>query len=352
MRQIEKGAARALADRGGKVRDYTITYRRLDDSRASTGHAEERLGRRNARTAAEDPNAVGYIGQYNSSVSKVTIPILNRAGIAQVSPSNSYNGLTVSGPGTTRGEPDRYYPTGRRTYARLLPNDVVQGRALAAAAREDGCASVEVFNSMTVYSRGLAQLTVSAARRLGLKVRASRSYDPQAPSYRSLARRVKARCVVQTAEIESNAVQLMKDVTAARQRTRFYGGDGVCLDPGYGDWRSARKTVAPRFRCTIANIHAPSVYGYEAMSLLLDSIQRAADSGGGSPPYQSPGLRTAQAGQVTREKVVAALFATRDRQSPIGTYSIDANGDTTLTDFGLYRISGKRLRFDRVIRAQ
>jgi hypothetical protein len=43
--------------------------------------------------------------------------------------------------------------------------------------------------------------------------------------------------------------------------------------------------------------------------------------------------------------VIAALFSIRDRQSVLGTYSIDPFGDTTLRSFGIYRISRGRLRW-------
>ena len=59
------------------------------------------------------------------------------------------------------------------------------------------------------------------------------------------------------------------------------------------------------------------IYGYEAMALALDAINR------GGP---------------TREGAVRAFFATRDRDSVLGRYSIDENGDTTLTQYGVYRI--------------
>jgi branched-chain amino acid transport system substrate-binding protein len=382
---IENGAKLALAQRGGKVGDYTVTYRILDDSRASTGAADEARGERNARTAADDPTAVGYIGAYNSAISKVSIPVLNRAGIAQVSPSNTYNGLTKNAPGSVQGEPDKYYPTGRRTYARVLPNDTVQAGALVAAARKHRCKSVHVFNSRTIYSAGLARNIELAAAKAGLEVKANRAYDPRAANYRSLARKVKAPCVIQTGEIESNGVQLLKDVGGARKRAKLFGGDGVCL----GDTAAARSgglpsKVARRFRCTIAalepgafgadgrrffkdystryrvrNPDPYAIYGYESMALLLDSIQQAIASGGGGgggdPGYQSPLRRqtvhAAATGELTRAKVVSALFTTKDRRSVLGTYSIDPNGDTTLTDYGLYRIVRGQLAFDRTVKA-
>jgi branched-chain amino acid transport system substrate-binding protein len=367
---IERGATMALAERSGRAGGRTIVFKRLDDSLKSTGAADEQRGQQNARRAADDPSTIGFIGAYNSAISKVEIPILNRAGIAQVSPSNTYNGLTVGGPGSEPGEPDKYYPTGRRTYARVQPNDVVQGAALATAALEAKCSSIEIFNSKTVYSSGLAATTSRAAERLGIRVRANRSYDPRAANYRSLARRVKAPCVVQTGEIESNAVQLLKDVGAARRKARLFGGDGTALDETA---RTLPRSVASRFRCTIAAL-APkafpppgqqffaryssrynekypdpyAIYGYESMALLLDAIERASAPPPSGGPYQDPNAR----GQVTREKVVAELFAARDRDGVLGRYRIDANGDTTLTDYGLYRVASKRLRFDRVVRVQ
>ena len=64
----------------------------------------------------------------------MTIPILNKGGLAQISPANTYVGLTTDEPGSEQGEPDKYYPTGERTYARIVPKDTIQGAALATAA--------------------------------------------------------------------------------------------------------------------------------------------------------------------------------------------------------------------------
>jgi branched-chain amino acid transport system substrate-binding protein len=69
------------------------------------------------------------------------------------------------------------------------------------------------------------------------------------------------------------------------------------------------------------------LYGYEAMRLALD----AAASG-------------------TREGAIDAVFATRDRDSVLGRYSIDGKGDTTLSTYGVYRIApGGALVFDHAV---
>jgi branched-chain amino acid transport system substrate-binding protein len=66
------------------------------------------------------------------------------------------------------------------------------------------------------------------------------------------------------------------------------------------------------------------------MSLMLNAISRATDDG-----------RHA----AERAKVVKAIFATRDRQSVLGPYGIDANGDTTARTFGVWTIGDGKLRF-------
>src|SRR5438067_5556975 len=195
---IENGARLALQSRGGKVGKYTITYKALDDSLASTGAADEGKGAQNARTAVQDKSAIGYIGEYNSGISKVTIPILNKAGITQISPANTYVGLTSTAPGHEPGEPDKYYPTGKRTYARVVPKDTIQAAALVTAAKQDGCTSIHVFNSKTTYSAGLARNIGLAAPKAAVKIEGSDAYDPKAANYRSLVANVKAACVLET----------------------------------------------------------------------------------------------------------------------------------------------------------
>jgi branched-chain amino acid transport system substrate-binding protein len=62
--------------------------------------------------------------------------------------------------------------------------------------------------------------------------------------------------------------------------------------------------------------------------------------------------RASAKGALTRKAVVDAVFSTKNRNSVLGTYSIDKNGDTSLTDYGLYKIVSGKLTFDKVIKAQ
>jgi len=75
-----------------------------------------------------------------------------------------------------------------------------------------------------------------------------------------------------------------------------------------------------------------AIYGYEAMRLALDAIERS--------------------GTGEKADILKALFETKDRESVLGTYSIDENGDTTLSDYGVYTVEDGELVFDRTIQAQ
>ncbi|MBA3302002.1 MAG: branched-chain amino acid ABC transporter substrate-binding protein [Thermoleophilaceae bacterium] len=355
---IENGAKIALQQVGGKVGKYTIDYKPLDDSIASSGAADEGKAAQNARKAVQDKTTITYLGEYNSGISKVTIPILNKAGIPQISPANTYVGLTTDEPGSETGEPDKYYPTKKRTYARVVPKDTIQGAALAAAAKEDGCKAVTIWNSKTTYSAGLARNVEMSLKDLGISVDDNEGIDPKAPNYRSLAAKIKSDCFIFTGEIESNGIQALKDGASAGSVQFLYGGDGVVLKDTADPKKGLPANIASKFKGTIATLDPEAfnedgkkffadyekaynettpdpyaIYGYESMALALDAIKRA-----GEP--------------VSRQKVVDAVLSTKGRDSVLGTYDIDENGDTTLTDYGLYKIENGELVFDKVLKAK
>src|SRR6186997_893218 len=116
---------------GQKVGDFTIKYFDLDDSSAANnGDWDGAVEQQNANKAAADPDAMVYIGTYNSGAAKLAVPILNQACLVMLSPANSYPGLTKAVEGVTQpGEPDSYYPAGYRSYARVIATDDNQGGA-------------------------------------------------------------------------------------------------------------------------------------------------------------------------------------------------------------------------------
>jgi branched-chain amino acid transport system substrate-binding protein len=358
---VQNGIKLALDQAGGKAGNFTVKYTPLDDSTAQAGAWTPEATQANARKAAQDSNVGGYIGEFNSGASAISIPILNEAGVPQVSPANTAVGLTVKGPGSTPGEPDKYYPSGTRTYARIVPKDTIQAAALVTVMKQDKCTKVEMANDKEVYGAGLAGNIQIAAKAQGLDIIANDAIDKNAPNYRSLASKAKgagADCFVYSGITANNGVQLFKDFAAALPDAKLYGPDGVA-ESGFYNTKDGGvpANVAKRVTVTVATLPpdeyppegqkffddfkakygggAPdpySIYGYEAMNLVLDSIKRSN----------------------TGEKadIVKALFSTKDKSSVLGTYSIDSNGDTSLTDYGAYNIANNALKFRQTIKAK
>jgi branched-chain amino acid transport system substrate-binding protein len=76
---------------------------------------------------------------------------------------------------------------------------------------------------------------------------------------------------------------------------------------------------------------AIALYGYEAMAVVLDAIRRAGGHGN------------------DRAKLIKELLDTRNRQSVLGTYSLDRNGDSTAKVYGAWRVEAGRASFARVL---
>ena len=225
---VISGEKLALKNADNKVGKYTIKYVSLDDSTAQNpGTADEAQTASNARKAVQDKSTIFYLGEFNSGGTKVSLPILNKANIPQISPSNTYVGLTTDKPGSEAGEPEKYYPAQKRTYARVVPADDIQAAALVTTMKEDGCTSVHIFNDKTTYGAGLGRNIELAAEAQNLKVEGNDGTDRNAPNYRSLAAKVKSDCFVGSGVTGENYVQVFKDVAAANPTVKLYGPDGV-----------------------------------------------------------------------------------------------------------------------------
>lgn len=356
---VINGEKLALDEVGGKVGKYSIKYVSLDDSTAQNpGTADEGKTAQNARQAVRDKSTIFYLGEFNSGGTKVSLPILNKAGIPQISPSNTYIGLTTDEPGSEPGEPDKYYPTGKRTYARVVPRDKIQGAALVSVMKEDGCKTATLWNDKSVYGAGLARNIKQSAEAGGLTIENEQGTDKNSPNYRAIASKVKSDCFVWAGVTGENGVQVYKDVASANKTVKLYGPDGV-TEEAFSNPKEGGipASVGARTKTTVATLGAEdlpgsapiiekfkqtyntdtvdpyAIYGYETMALALDALKRAGDKAN------------------DRDAVIEALLSTKDRESVLGTYSIDANGDTTLTDYGLYVIKDGLPTYSKKIEA-
>jgi branched-chain amino acid transport system substrate-binding protein len=357
------GIKLALDQAGGKAGDVSVKYTSLDDSTAQAGTWTPEATQANARKVAGDDAAVAYIGEFNSGASAVSIPILNEVPIAQISPANTAVGLTSDEPGADKGEPEKYYPTGERHYLRIVPKDTIQGAALATVMKKDGCTTTYILNDKEVYGAGLARNIEAAAKAQGLEVAGNEGIDPKAPNFRSQASTIAdagADCFVFSGITANGAVQLYKDVSAAVPDAKLYGPDGVA-ESGFADPKEGGipADVASKVKVTVATLSPDeypeegqkffsdfeaeygepnpdpyAIYGYEAMKLVLDTCEELGPD------------------CTDRQAMIEALFNTKGRESVLGTYDIDENGDTTLTDYGVYSIEGGELQFDETVKAE
>ena len=73
-RRCVGGARLALAEVHGRIGEYRIVLRSLDDSTAKRGDWDPGQTTINARLAMLDPTTIGYIGEFNSGASAISIP--------------------------------------------------------------------------------------------------------------------------------------------------------------------------------------------------------------------------------------------------------------------------------------
>jgi branched-chain amino acid transport system substrate-binding protein len=361
--KLVNGIELALDQAGGKAGNITVNYVSLDDATPQAGSWTPEATAANARKVAQDDSAVAYIGEFNSGATAISLPILNEAGVPQISPANSAVGLTQEGSSAEPGEPDKYYPSGTRTFARIVPTDAVQGAGMAQRMKDEGCTSAFIANDKEVYGAGLADNIARAAEGLGFEIAANEAIDPKAPNYRSLAGRMAssgADCFAYAGITANNAVQLFKDIAAGNPDAKVLMGSDAVAEPAFTDPAEGGlpPDVAKRVTVTAVGL-APedyppagqkffedyeaeygsgdpgqyAIFGYEAMSLALDAIERAGDGG------------------TDRAAVLEQIMGTKDRESVIGTYDITETGDITLTNYGVYGIEDGRLKYIQAVEA-
>ncbi len=340
---LVEGMRLALAQAGYRAGPFSVQYTALDDSGGPGGWDADQTAA-NARKAAGDPHAVYYIGEFDDDASKVSMPILNEAGISQVSPANTYVGLTTSAP----GEPQANSPTDTRTFLRIVPSDSVQAAAILLAMSEVGCTRSAVVDDQEPYGTGLAALIGAEKALYSMNVVSVTGVDPNPRARRAYATSVRAQrpdCFVLAGAASPSLVKLTAALHAARPTAKIFAPGAMCS----GSWTNPKDggvapSVGRMIECTaitrpvraypggkafLAAYRArygaarPSPYailGYEAMKLGLSTVAGLGAGGDG------------------KSAVRTALFSISRRRSVLGTYGFDKNGDTTLRSYGLYKV--------------
>ncbi len=335
--QITEAIRVLLEDANYKAGDLNIGYQSCDDSTAQAGKWDSGKCSTNAQAYAGNDKVVAVIGTFNSGCAGIIIPVLNQApggGLAMVSPANTYVCLTEGGPGCDATEPDKYYPSGSRNYARVVPHDAYQGAAMAEFAKEQGVTSIYVLNDKEAYGLGVATNFKNAAEHVGIKIAGFAAWDGKAASYEALMRKIGttgADAIFLGGLIDENGAQLIKDKVSVLGKNdgkvKLFAPDGFTTQQTIDEagassagmfmsvagvpidqFAGTGKTFADAFKAKIGGkpVDPYAIYGAQAAQVVLDAIGRSDGS---------------------RASVIEQVFATDVKDGYIGSFTINAGGD-------------------------
>jgi branched-chain amino acid transport system substrate-binding protein len=330
----------AVEERDGQVAGFSIELVVLDDG-TETGQWDPDLEAANAQQAIADPQVVAYIGPLNSGAAKVSIPITNQANLVQISPTNTWPGLTKVG--FAPGEPGIFYPTGRRTYFRTCPTDEFQAPAAAQWADSLGFRSVYILDDGEAYGKGLADLFEETAYELGLEVLGHITIDKMADDYEEVLEQVALTApdlVYFGGYTPNGAPILVRQMREMGLAASFMGPDAIVDSAFIAEAGDAAEGVyatlvgvppsgwmegtvadfAARYRERFgAEPEAFSHFAYDAASAMLTAIEKAATN--------------------DRRAILNAMTTLGEIEGVAGRFTFDINGDTTITT-----VSGSEVR--------
>lgn len=329
------GIKMAFDEVGWKAAGLKIVYEDWDDATAKAGAWDPVQVANNADRAIKDPNVMVVIGHYNSGAAMISMPKLNQANLLMISPANTWPGLTKPGKGDP-GEPEKYRPSGKVNYTRVVPADDIQAAVGAKWTAELGAKKVYILDDREVYGKGIADLYERACADYGIEVLGHEGIDPKQQEYKALMTSIKAKSpdlIYFGGTTQSNGGQLVKDAAAVGLKCKFMVPDGCfeeafiasagaenCNDRVYVTFggrppehlTGKGKEFVEKYRKLHGKMpEAYAVYGYEAAKVAVEAINRA--------------------GKKDRDAIRAACLTIKDFEGALGKWSFDENGDTSLT---------------------
>jgi branched-chain amino acid transport system substrate-binding protein len=355
--QMTEAIKFVLKQKGFKAGKYKIGYQSCDDATAQAGKWASEKCSANANAYAQNKSVVGVIGTFNSGCAEIIVPVLNRApggAVAMVSPANTYVGLTHGGPGTAAGEPDKYYPSGKRNYIRIVAADDFQGAADAMNAKQLGLKKIFILNDKEAYGLGVATDFKNALTQLGVGVAGFAAWNGKASSYTGLATRIKssgADGVFVGGLVCENGGKLIKDLRSVLgTNVTLLAPDG--FTPISGVVEGAGK-AAEGLYVSVAG-EPNEKLGPVGKKFVKDF--GATQKGGNVDPYAAYAAQSADVlltaianSDGTRTGVTAQLLKTKVTNGILGTFTINQNGDTDANPVTEYRIkNGKQTTYKTI----
>jgi branched-chain amino acid transport system substrate-binding protein len=333
---------------GWKAGAYTLGYQSCDDATAQAGKWDSAKCSANANAYARDKDVIGVIGTFNSGCAAIEIPILNRASggpVGMISPANTYTGLTAAGPGTSPGEPNKYYPTGKRNYARVVAQDQYQGAADALLAQRVGAKNVYVLNDKEAYGLGVASNFRHAALKLHIKIAGFEAFDPKASDYTALASKIKGKGVTGVfvgGLVCENGGKLVKDL-----RSTLGSSVKLLLPDGFTPISAVVEgagAAAEGAWVSVAGLPNSKLKGQGRAFLTAFS---KANHGKTPDPYSVYAAQASVAllsaishSNGTRASVTSQIFKVNLKGSITGNLTFNAQGDVKGGPVAIYRIKG------------
>ena len=350
-----------LEDRGNAAGGYTIEYEALDDGiAANNGAWDAGKESENANRVINDADAMVYLATFNSGAAKIAIPILNNASpgpMPMISPANTYPGLTKDTPYNDEGEPEIYYPTGKRNFLRVVPADDVQGPAGANWAYSTlGARKAYVLHDNQLYGKGVATQFLETFKSLGGEELGFEAFDPEAPEYQSLMTKIADTgpdVVYLGAIVNLNASKLLQDMRAlmAPEEVTFLGPDGLVNQ----DFIEGAGDAAEGAYITFAGVPANAL----TTGAGKDYFTRMKERLGGEDPdayatyaYEAAAVVVQAIDQVQakdRVQILDAMAATEGFRGLLGEWSFTETLDTTATTMSLNVVKEGQIAFQEEI---
>ncbi len=341
--QMTKAIAYVLSQQDWKAGDHKVAYQACDDSTAQLGKWDPDKCSANAHAYASNKQLMGVIGTFNSGCAAIVIPVLNQApggGLAMLSPANTYGCLTEPCAGD---EPEKYYPSGTRNYARVAPSDPNQGAVDAKFLAARGVKRVSVLNDKAAYGLGVAKNFAGAAKAAGMTVTGFAAYDPKQANFQALFTRIKQQnpdAVFIGGLIDENSGQLINDKVAVLGPNGSKAGQGVMLMLPDGFTTDAIFSRAeggtPNAKGAFFSVAGVGIDQYKGAALkFIDGFKQQLNG----KPVDPYAILAAQAAQVmldaieksdgTRADVIKKMYAVKVNDGLIGSFSFNKNGDLT-----------------------
>ena len=351
---------------GNKVGNYPLKLQPYDDSTAAAAKWDSAQCGANAKAHVANKDEIAVMGTLNSGCAKIELPILNQdpnGPMLMVSHANTSPGLTQDWEGKDPGEPNKYYPTGKRNYARVATTDAVQGQADAIFAGQSlGIKKVYVLNDNETYGQGVAKVFAGAAQKNGIQVLGNEAWDPKATNYVALFQKIQAAgadAVFLGGIYDAGGAQLMKDlrsVLGGNDKIKVLAPDGFTGFPDLN--KSAEGQGVYLSFAGLATDQLKAAGG--AAAKLIDSYEAKF----GGPPASNYAVYGVAAVQViieaikksdgTRKGVTDAVFSqgitVPAAESVLGKdIQIDPKtGDVSAKDITIEQIKGQKETFLKV----